>query len=84
MIRLTPEQQAEVARTAEPVPVVDPDTGKAYVLISRETLSRLVAAFDGDDNSEHYVPLMNEVGLQQGWGADELDLYTDLDPRRRP
>ncbi len=60
MIELTEEQRRELGGP-EPV-VVDPGTGRAYVLVPREPYDRIEALLAPDDyDPDEGRPLMNEV-----------------------
>lgn len=82
MVVLTPEQHDEISRVEGPIQVVDPATGREYVLISSEAFRRMYCVIDDQDDISSWYPLMDEVAKREGWGDDEPDLYGDLDPRR--
>lgn len=85
MVHLTREQQDEVARSTEPVNVLDPSTGKKYVLIGVDAYARLRHIFDdGPLSDDERRNLLLEAGKRAGWDDPEMDIYNDLDPRRSP
>ncbi|MDB5322590.1 MAG: hypothetical protein JWN40_4221 [Phycisphaerales bacterium] len=87
MIKLTPEQREAMARQQEyPARAIDPDTQTGYVLIREEVYDRVKALFEEDESqflgSLH--PHVMEVFGKAGWDDPAMDVYDELDPRRKP
>ena len=65
-----------------PVKIVDGD--QHYVLIRAELYERLKDLFDDNPLSEQERSgLLREAGKRAGWDDPAMDVYNDLDPRRR-
>jgi len=86
MIELTLEQRQAVAQQGEiPPRAVDPDTHTTYVLIREEIYARVRALLDeeGDQFLHDMYPSVMEVFGREGWDDPAMDIYNDLDPRRK-
>ena len=87
MITLTKEiQQAIKDAQEEPVRLVDPETNVEYVVVPIETFERMrkgVYYDDGPLTEEERRHLLIQAGLRAGWDDPEMDVYNDLDPRRK-
>lgn len=87
MIELTIKPGQAVVRQGEiPPRVVDPGTQTTYILIREEFYNRMKALFAEEDNnrflSEMYPHVMEVFG-NEGWNDPAMDVYNELDPRRR-
>ena len=68
-----------------PVVLMDPDTQSRYVLVPAETYDRLRALLTDDEfHIEEAYALMDQVAAQEGWNDPALDIYEQLDPRKKP
>jgi hypothetical protein len=83
-IRLNEEQaQAFDAQTEGPPRVLDPRTNKTYVLLPVEQYERVRALLESECDVREAYPLMDAVAAKEGWEDPALDIYNDLDPRRK-
>lgn len=85
MIQLTPEQWAAVkAESQAPVRVSDPPCTVAYVLVEAEIYERLRTLFEEapvtESGREYHL---QQFGRRAGWDDPAMNIYEDLDPRRR-
>jgi hypothetical protein len=87
MIELTLEQRQAMLREGEAPPrAIDPDTHTAYVLIRQEIYDRVKELLvDPDHNRfvDDLYPHVMEVFGREGWDDPAMDIYNDLDPRRK-
>ncbi len=87
MIERTFEQRQAVAQQGETPPrAVDPDTHTTYVLIREEVYTRLQALLDEVEDNQFLrdmYPHVMEVFGREGWDDPTMDIYNDLDPRRK-
>lgn len=86
MIELTREQRQAVAQQGETPPrALDPDTQTTYVLIREKVYARIEALLDekGNQFTGDMYPHVMEVFGREGWDDPAMDIYNDLDPRRR-
>lgn len=87
MIELTLAQREAVAQQGETPPgIVDPDTHTTYVLIREEAYARLQALLDETEDSQFLhdmYPHVMKVFGREGWDDSTMDIYNDLDPRRK-
>jgi len=82
MTRLTPEQSSAIrAATETPLRIVDPDTNTEYVLLRAEIYERARLLFD--DSTADAFQAQIESAAATGWDDPALDVYNDLDPRRK-
>ena len=88
MIELTPEQRQAVSRqSGSPLRAIDPDTQTGYVLIREETYDRVKALVSEDDDNQSLhglYPRVMEIFGRDGWDDPAMDVYNELDPRRKP
>lgn len=86
LIRLTEEQWADVQKGADvPARVSDPTESKAFVLVRADVYERFKALFEEDPVSEQErLYLLEQFGKRAGWNDPEMDVYDELDPRRKP
>ncbi len=85
-IHLTEEQWASVLQGGElPVRVSDPAHSTHYVLLQADIYERFKSLFEEDPVSEQERRLqLEQFGRRAGWDDPEMDVYDDLDPRRKP
>lgn len=87
MIELTFAQRQAIARQGETPPrAVDPDTHTTYVLIQEEVYTQLQVLLDkkrGNQFLRDMYPRVMEVFGREGWDDPTMDIYNDLDPRRK-
>jgi hypothetical protein len=86
MIELTREQHEALARPGpEPVRAIDPATSAEYVILRAEVYDRFksLLSADGDWGEGAYAAAM-EAFARDGWDDPRMDVYDQLDPRRRP
>jgi hypothetical protein len=85
MIELTQEQRREL-EGPEPVRALDPETKQTYVLVRTEVYERLQTLL-GDSEEGAFVhemyPHVMEVFGREGWDDPAMDVYDELDPRRK-
>ncbi len=87
MIALTKKiQQAVQDAKDTPVRLIDPETNVEYIVLPAETFEQLQNAVyydDGPITEEEQSALLIEFGIRAGWDDPEMDVYNDLDPRRK-
>jgi len=85
-IRLTDEQWANVVHGSEaPVQVCDPAESAVFVLVRADVYQRFKALFEEDPVTEQErLFQLEQFGNRAGWNDPEMDVYDDLDPRRKP
>ena len=85
-LTLTPEQHEAIGKAvnSSAVPVLDPASNAAYVLVPQEVYRRLVHYDDSVFNVEEAYPAMMEVAAKAGWNDAEMDVYDKLYPREKP
>ncbi len=80
-------KQAICAFQGQPVRLVDPEeTNVVYVVLSAEIYDKMMQGLFYDDNpltSEEQRNLLIKAGLRAGWDDPDMDIYNDLDPRRK-
>lgn len=84
-IQLTGEQWASVGQGAEtPVRVNGPVDSSSFVLIPTDVYERFKSLFESDPltapEREHHL---QQFGKRAGWDDPAMDVYDDLDPRRK-
>jgi hypothetical protein len=84
-IRLTDEQWADVVRGNEvPVQVSDPAESAQFVLVRADIYDRFKSLFEADPVTEQErLFQLEQFGKRAGWDDPEMDVYNDLDPRRK-
>jgi len=84
-IVLNPDQgRALDAETDKPPRVIDPRTTKTYVLLPEEQYEQLKLLVGANFDIREAYPLMDAVAAKEGWDDPALDIYEDLDPRKKP
>jgi hypothetical protein len=88
MTTITPEQRQLIERAgSEPVRLEDPETHQAYLLVKEEVYQNMVGLIGlnaGPLSIEEQKAVLAHVGKRAGWDDPALDVYNDLDPRRKP
>jgi len=88
MIELTLEQRQAVAQEKKSLPrVLDPETKTMYVLVREEIYERMKGLLSADGEANFpgdLYPMVMEVFGRDGWDDPAMDVYNDLDPRRKP
>ena len=83
---LTDEQRQALRESNDrgTVTVVVPQTKVNYVILRADLYDRYRLLFSDEQFkvSEAY-PLMDDVARREGWRDPEMDVYDDLDPRRK-
>lgn len=80
MLELTEEQARAAEQVIEALPIVDPRTNTAYVLLRREVYDRLKEPYDDSPwTPEEADALALEAGKSLGW--DEMDEYDEYPPK---
>ena len=84
-IRLTEEQWANVMqKSGVPVRVNDPAESATFVLVRAEAYGALRRCSEEDPVTEQErLFQLEQFGKRTGWDDPEMDLYDDLDPRRK-
>ncbi|HJT33534.1 MAG TPA: hypothetical protein VJ783_15930 [Pirellulales bacterium] len=84
-IRLTEDQWSQVGRLGEaPIHVCDPAQTASYVLLRAEVYERFKALFEDDPvTDQERLFQLRQFGQRAGWDDPEMDVYDDLDPRRK-
>ena len=85
-IQLTHDQWANIQAGSEsPVRVIDPSQSAAYVLIKAEVYERFKSLFEEDPVTDQERRFhLQQFGRRAGWDDPAMDVYDDLDPRRKP
>lgn len=84
-ISLTEEQWANVVDANEvPIRVSDPAHSTMFVLVRADVYDRLKSLFEEDPVTEQErLFQLQQFGKRAGWDDPEMDIYDDLDPRRK-
>ncbi len=83
-IQLTEEQWANIQRDEFPVRVSDPAQNAAFVLVRADVYERFKSLFEEDPVSEQErLFQLQQFGKRAGWDDPEMDIYDELDPRRK-
>jgi hypothetical protein len=83
-IELTETQQQALDKQAGPLRVVDPRTNETYVLVRSEVYERIRSILENGSETEDAFQAQIESAAAAGWADPEMDVYNELDPRRRP
>lgn len=82
-----PKDIQEAVRTSEdkPIRLTDPETNSEYVLLPANLYDQIRGLFYEQSTltQDEKRALMLHAGLRAGWDDPEMDVYNDLDPRRR-
>jgi hypothetical protein len=84
-IRLTEDQWANVVHSSEvPVRVGDPAESAVFVLVSADVYERFKSLFEEDPiTQQERLFQLQQFGNRAGWDDPGMDVYDDLDPRRK-
>jgi len=84
-IQLTEAQWSDVSLGEEaPVRVCDPSHNANFVLVRAEIYERFKSLFEEDPVTEQERLFhLEQFGKRAGWDDPEMDIYDDLDPRRK-
>ncbi len=67
-----------------PIYAENSDTGETFVLMSIKAYEELEnGLWPGRLTNEEQIYLLREAGLRAGWDNPEMDIYNDLDPRKK-
>jgi hypothetical protein len=82
MTPLTPELRKAIEEAGDqPVPVIDPETQRRYVLLREEIYERLHSLFEaGPLSKDEQRYLLEQAAKRAGWDDPEMDVYNDLRP----
>jgi hypothetical protein len=70
------QREAIAAQGNRPVEVVDPQSNRLYVLISREQYEHVKPLFEDDPLSKsEQRDLLRRAGRRAGWDDPEMDAY---------
>lgn len=85
-IQLTEEQWSTVTQGSEtPVRVSAPAQSAMFVLVRAEIYERFKSLFEEDPvTQQERLFQLQQFGKRAGWDDPEMDVYDDLDPRRKP
>lgn len=85
-IQLTTEQWADLQRGAEAPPrVSDPSQNEKFVLLRADVYERFKSLFEEDPvTEEERTAHLQQFGQRAGWDDPSMNVYDDLDPRRKP
>ena len=84
-IRLTEEQWANVVQGSEAPPrVSDPAQSITFVLVQAQVYERFKSLFEEDPVTEQErLFQLEQFGKRAGWDDPAMDVYDELDPRRK-
>ena len=82
MFQLTPEQRQELGGP-EPARAVDPLTQETYVLVREDLFERMKGILDSNFDVREAYPLTDALAAKEGWDDPAMDIYDDLDPRKK-
>jgi hypothetical protein len=84
-IQLTESQWFDVAQGQDvPVRVCDPSQSANFVLVRAEVYERFKSLFEEDPVTEQERLFhLEQFGKRAGWDDPEMDIYNDLDLRRK-
>ena len=83
-IQLTAEQWASIEGSATPVRVSAPAENGTFVLMKADVYERFKSLFEEDPVTEQErLFQLQQFGKRAGWDDPEMDVYDDLDPRRK-
>jgi len=78
-------QQAVQVSQGKPIHLADPETNVEYVVLPAEVYDRMQKLFYDDEplTNDEQQNLLIKAGLRADWDDPEMDIYNDLDPRRK-
>lgn len=84
-IQLTEEQWANMQGGETPVRISDPAQSATFVLVRAEVYERFKSLFEEDPvTQQERLFQLQQFGQRAGWDDPAMDVYDDLDPRRKP
>jgi len=87
MILTIPDDLRDAVRRAsgKPVQVIHQATGETFIVLPQEAYESLWAESipEGFSQAEQNY-LLREAGKRADWDDPAMDIYNDLDPRRKP
>ena len=84
-IQLTEEQWANIQGDELPARVSDPARSATFVLVQADVYERFKSLFEEDPVTEQErLFQLQQFGKRAGWDDPEMDVYDELDPRRKP
>jgi len=85
-IQLTHEQWADVQADSElPVRVIDPSQSATFFLVKADVYERFKSLFEDDPVTDQERKFhLEQFGRRALWDDPAMDVYDDLDPRRKP
>jgi hypothetical protein len=85
MIALPKDLQDAVRQAGDkPVHVTDLETNAEYVVVPAKVFDELTACIPQKVLSkDEQIKLLVAAGLRAGWDDPTMDIYNDLDPRRK-
>ncbi|MGD9645256.1 MAG: hypothetical protein AB7U73_06055 [Pirellulales bacterium] len=83
---ITPELRAALAAAGGgPLELIDRETNEHFVVVRSEHFAQLKELTEDHVLSdESRMHLLRAAGQRAGWDDPEMDIYNDLDPRRKP
>ena len=82
--QLTEERWADMQRDKLPLRVSDPARSATFVLVRAEVYGRFKSLFEEDPVTEQErLFQLQQFGKRAGWDDPEMDVYDELDPRRK-
>ncbi len=83
-IQLTEDQWASIQGDEGPARVSDPAHSATFVLVRADVYERFKSLFEADPVTEQErLFQLQQFGKRAGWDDPEMDVYDDLDPRRK-
>ena len=83
-IQLTDEQWASMQADELPVRVSDPAQNATFVLVRADVYERFKSLFEEDPVTQRErLFQFQQFGQRAGWDDPEMDVYDELDPRRK-
>ena len=83
-IQLTEEQWAGMQGGQTPLRVSDPAHSATFVLVRADVYERFKSLFEEDPLTEQErLFQLQQFGKRAGWDDPAMDIYDDLDPRRK-
>ena len=84
-IQLTTEQWADLQQGSEAPPrVSDPSQTATFVLVRADVYERFKSLFEDDPVTDQERTFhLQQFGKRAGWDDPAMDVYDDLDPRRK-
>ena len=85
MVEISIQQHDAIeASGQEPVRAIDPATQAEYVILRAEAFDRIMAMISDETWSENAYAAALPVLARDGWDDPRMDVYNELDPRKKP